>query len=88
MRNLFRRYVHSKLATVVGVLSGVLSILCMIAAVISMVICVQTEMWQWMASFLACVAGAFLSYVGLGRVSEYIALHALEKKLGKRITRV
>lgn len=88
MQKIFRTYAHSKRASWISVAGVVLSILLVIGAIVSLVICVRTEN---AVSFAVAIAGIALSvfcYRYSGRFADKVALYDLEKELGKPLGKI
>lgn len=83
MQKIFRTYAHSKRASFISVAGVVLSILLVIGAIVSIAACVRTENAGFLAWAIACTALSVVCYRFLGRAAEGVALHDLEKELGK-----
>ncbi|MBQ8638721.1 MAG: hypothetical protein IJ468_06090 [Lachnospiraceae bacterium] len=82
---LFKRYAHSKKASVIGVFSGVAVIVLAAAAAACLAMGIYTEMWQWVVAALISAVLSIACYVGGGQIADFVAIRALEKKLGKPI---
>lgn len=85
MRLLFRTYVHSKRATVVSLASGALTVLLALGAAANMILGIYTDGWSWVLGSVVCVVSGVLCFYAGGRLSDYLAIRDLEKKLGKPI---
>lgn len=85
MRLLFRTYVHSKRATIVNGAVSFLTVLLALGAAVNMTLSIYTDQWSWMFGSMVCVVSGILCFYAGGRLSDYLALRDLEKKLGKPI---
>lgn len=85
MHVLVRTYAHSKKASFVSIAGTVIALILFIMALLSLLSCFKLEELNFGAASLAGIGAGFGSLRGSRRLAEHLALHDLEKRLGRPI---